>query len=585
MRIVLMKLGSAVWTVVLCLALHTPGVAQEVSPFPSESEFSSPKAGDLILRSGVYSVGGWDFEADYGLLAVPENRNWPDSRLIFLPIVRIVAIGEEPLEPVFHLSDGPGQTNILLGDYLESKRLQELPFGQLHERHDFVMVGYRGVDGSVSLDCPEVTEVMQSSRAPLSNAGLANLAEAFSVARGRLVSEGVDIDGYNIVEVIDDLEEARKQLGYERIQLLGEGYGTRVAYLYGLRHPESIRRSLLVGANPPGHFTQEPQMIETQLARYAQLWEADPEFAGRAANLIPAMRRVLAGLPRNYLWMRIDPDRVRIASVLLLANRESAAQVFNAYFEANEGDYAGLAYMSENLDELFSTGLNWGDFISKIASADYDPPGEIETEMMPARAVLGSPLGKLLLGVYHDGVWPITAIPDEYRRLERSRIPTLIVNGNHDFATPLEFAHELLPYLRNGNLVELKEMGHTDDVIYLQHHAFTELATGFFGTGEIDASGFSYEPADFTVETSFREPIEEEMLRYGLIGVGALAVLFVGALAFFQRRRPKPVPVEEPGFGPFAPEPEPLEPIEVTEFVDPRDKPVEEEEEAKRSMD
>ncbi len=35
--------------------------------------------------------------------------------------------------------------------------------GRLADRHDVVLVGYRGVDGSTVLDCPEVTAAMRHS--------------------------------------------------------------------------------------------------------------------------------------------------------------------------------------------------------------------------------------------------------------------------------------------------------------------------------------------------------------------------------------------------------------------------------------
>ena len=67
------------------------------------------------------------------------------------------------------------------------------------------------------------------------------------------------------MEVIEDLEAARTALGYERINLLSESYGTRVAYLYGVKHPDSIHRSAMIGVNPPGRLHWEPATIDAQL--------------------------------------------------------------------------------------------------------------------------------------------------------------------------------------------------------------------------------------------------------------------------------------------------------------------------------
>jgi hypothetical protein len=78
---------------------------------------------------------------------VPENRSNPNSRLIALPITRIHAVSDNPREPIFWFAGGPGSKNMGFS-HLEG----------LIDNHDIVLVGYRGVDGSSVLDCPEVNQ-------------------------------------------------------------------------------------------------------------------------------------------------------------------------------------------------------------------------------------------------------------------------------------------------------------------------------------------------------------------------------------------------------------------------------------------
>ncbi len=101
----------------------------------------------------------------------------------------------------------------------------------------------------------------------------------------RLQSEGVDLDGYSMMEVIADLEAARIGFGYEKINLHSESYGTRLAQIYAWKHPESLHRAVLIGVNPPGHFVWEPEMVDAQLAQYAELCAQDEYCNGRSANL------------------------------------------------------------------------------------------------------------------------------------------------------------------------------------------------------------------------------------------------------------------------------------------------------------
>ena len=108
-------------------------------------------AGQLTLKHCTYG----NEPADCGTLVVPENRHDPHSRLIALPITRIRAHTPHPGAPIFRLQGGPGLTNM---DFPDAKRFTA--------HHDFVLVGYRGVDGSSRLDCPEVVASIETFARP-----------------------------------------------------------------------------------------------------------------------------------------------------------------------------------------------------------------------------------------------------------------------------------------------------------------------------------------------------------------------------------------------------------------------------------
>ncbi len=81
----------------------------------------------------------------------------------------------------------------------------------------------------------------------------------------RLQETGYDLAGYTIAERVDDLDAARKALGYDRVDLLSESFGTRVALIYSWRHAASIKRSVMIGVNAPGHFIWKPEQTDEQL--------------------------------------------------------------------------------------------------------------------------------------------------------------------------------------------------------------------------------------------------------------------------------------------------------------------------------
>ncbi len=488
----------------------------EEYPFPSMEEVTGIQEGDITWNTGVIEVRDEKCRADFGILTVSENRGKADSRPIHLPVVRIHAKRENPSEPIFLLAGGPGQTNIW-----------KSPPVWLLENHDVVMVGYRGVDGSVSLDCPEVVEALKVKEYPLSHENIENLGRAYFEAFQRLKQEGVDIDRYTMVDVIDDTEEARKAMGYERIDLYSVSYGTRIAYIFGLRYPSSIHRSLMISVNPPGHFVWEPDKVDDQLRYYAELWKKDPDAASRTPDLIKTIQSVLDSLPKKWFIFRIDADKIRSGMFMFLYHRDTAAQVFDAFVAAEEGDYSGLALLSFFYDRMMPKALNWGDNASKALSADYDPARDYEAEMMPPGSILGSPMSKILGGLKYGG-WPIEPIPEEYRKLQDSDVETLMVNGNIDFSTPASNARdELLPHLPNGHLVILSEMGHSSDVVGTQPEAFRHLAETFFLEGIVDDTQFHYEPMNFTPSQSAPEMAKKYVRRFALMGGGAIVLIII----------------------------------------------------------
>jgi pimeloyl-ACP methyl ester carboxylesterase len=503
-------------TILLTLLLAACSSAKKPVVVPEGAQ-----AGDLFLEPCTFEAEKVKYEADCGTLVVPENRNKPGSRLIALPIVRIRATGPNPTEPILWLEGGPGQANI---DF------QYPP--SLLENHDFVMVGYRGAEGSVVLDCPEVDQAITGVGSDvLSEASLGHMADAMRQCAERLRAEGVDLEGYNIPEVAEDMEAARIALGYERVNLLSESYGTRVAQIYAYLHPESIYRSAMVGVNPPGHFVWEPETVDAQIKLYADLCAQDTECSARTDDLAETMRAVAHDMPRRWLLLPIDPGKVRAVTFMLLFHRSTAATVFDAYLAAEAGDPSGLALMSLAYDLIMPSAFIQGDLLAKGGSADYDPARDYQAELDPADSIIGSPVGMLIWEPASQG-WPVKLIPDELRQVHTSEVETLLISGSVDFSTPPQFAtNELLPHLPNGRQVILAEMGHTEDVRNVQPEATERLLTSFYDTGAADDSLFTYAPMDFHVGMGF-----PAMAKIGL-GVVAALIIVVAVVVWLVVRR------------------------------------------------
>ena len=173
--------------VLLIVAAYFGKASAQKNKFPQIININEHKAGDLITESG-FSKNKWHKEyqkkipTTYGIIVVRENRNNPDSRLITLPVKKLHSFSKTPKEPIFLLFGGPGSSNI-----------KKAPYLWLLENHDVVMLGYRGVDGSVSLQSPEIPAAMVVEGNPFSEENTKKISEAALTAFNRLKNEGIDM--------------------------------------------------------------------------------------------------------------------------------------------------------------------------------------------------------------------------------------------------------------------------------------------------------------------------------------------------------------------------------------------------------
>lgn len=481
-----MKPGTLpITTLTVALIVGCGSAPEATEPAPP----SNASSGNLILEPCTYTARDIDFSAQCGWLTVPENRSDLDSRLIHLPVTRVKALDRVGLQPIYYLAGGPGQTN------MGFSRLQGLI-----DRHDIVMVGYRGVDGPVRLECPEYAELLSSPPASLlSQESFDASADAYRRCAQRHFAEGVDLDGYTVTETIDDLESARHAFGDRSVNTLSQSYGTRLAMIWGWMYPSSLHRSAMISVNPPGHFIWDPWMVERQLEHYSALCAADTKCSGRTDSLAEAMRRVSRSIPDRWLFLPIKPGNIRMVTFMMLYHTTSAPKILDAWLDAAEGDASGLATLSLMADLMFaSTPSVWGESVAKVTSTDYiwEPDRDYLAEYMPENAILGAPVSTL--GFAGARGWPGNLIDDDLRQVRPSAIETLLISGSIDFSTPAEFARdELLPHLENGRQVILREFGHTGDVWSLQPEATRHLLATFYATGEVDDSLFEVSSVDF----------------------------------------------------------------------------------------
>jgi pimeloyl-ACP methyl ester carboxylesterase len=484
-------------------------------------------AGQLALHPCTYRGE----EADCGTLVVPENRHDARSRLIALPVTRVRARSGKPGVPIFRLQGGPGITNMSFPDA-----------SRFTARHDVVLVGYRGIDGSERLDCPEVVSARERNGDLLGKASLDAVGSAFRACAHRLQQGGVDLAGYTLPQRVDDLDAARRALGYRRVDLLSESAGTRTALIYAWRYPRRVHRSVLIGVNPPGHFLWDAKTTGEQIRRYAARCAADESCRRRTPDLGSSLQSSLAHVPTRFWSLRIERGNVQAAAFFGLMNvtGESgllpAPKTIDALLAAAQGDGSGVWFLSLMAQLAFPSAQVWGE-VAATSRSDVAAARRFFARHADRGSLIGSPGTELVwAGGRLVDAWPATPDDDAYTHVQRSDVETLLIGGRYDFATPPQNAtRELLPSLTRGRQVVLPDIGHTDDFWTYQRTAADRLVNTFFDTGRVDASQYARTSLDFTPTVGFG--MVASIVAGSLLSVVVITGVWLLWLAVRVRRR------------------------------------------------
>jgi pimeloyl-ACP methyl ester carboxylesterase len=181
--------------------------------------------------------------AKCGTFEVYENRATKKGRKISLNILLLPATGakREP-DPLVYFAGGPGSaaTEDAIGFAPE--------FAKIREHRDLLFVDQRGTGKSHPLNCvffnPDDLQSYLGYFFPL---------EDVRKCRPQLEAKA-DLKLYTTDIAIDDMDEVRAALGYEKLNLFGGSYGTRAALTYLKRYPQHVRTATLQGVAPANAY-------------------------------------------------------------------------------------------------------------------------------------------------------------------------------------------------------------------------------------------------------------------------------------------------------------------------------------------
>ena len=377
-------------------------------------------------------------KAKCGTLEVYENRATKKGRMIGLNIIVIPATGEkrEP-DPFVYFAGGPGSA--ATEDAVGIARA----FPQIREHRDLLFVDQRGTGRSHPLDCK-----FYDPADPQSYFGYFFPLDDVRKCRTQLEADA-DLTLYTTTIAMDDMDDVRAALGYERLNLLGGSYGTRAALTYLKRYPQRVRVAILHGVAPTNQLMPMRFPQETERALQGVLSEcvADNACSKAFPNVKSEAQAVLAQLIKSPVEVEVQrPDsseRVKVklsrdlaaeAIRYMLYNPVAAGYIPLRIHLAAQGNFVPLAQAAMGYRmNLVGTGSN-GMYLSVTCAEDlpWIKPGEGE------RLGQDTFLGDYRLRQQREAcaLWPRAEIEHGYQDPVRADAPVLILTGEWDPVTP-----------------------------------------------------------------------------------------------------------------------------------------------------
>ncbi|MDJ0763554.1 MAG: alpha/beta hydrolase [Myxococcota bacterium] len=422
----------------------------------------------LVLEPCSHEVEGQEELAELNALCgkydVWENRKRKEGRKISLNIAVVPALGKAKPDPLFLLSGGPGQAAT------EDKWFPMFPWvKKLRIHRDIVLVDQRGTGSSNPLDCEP-------------DGGIANvpLKEMFQLRRpidetaDCVKKWDADLHQYTTDVAMDDLNEVREALGYDKINIYGISYGTRAAHVYLRRHENTVRSIVLEGTVPMEMRILDGSAEDGNRAMGLLLdhCERDKNCSEVFPTLRDDLNTLIESLLRSPAKVRLSHPRKGETQEVIIGVESFRMLLFTALYDsittaliplaitkAKNGDFSIIATILESrsaVAEVISTGMQKAvlcneDFIVLDRSEESDGG--------PRKGVFSR---KEMLGIMsqHCDLFEGANLPDTYFEPVRSKVPALVISGELDPVTPPRWGDITAKNLNNARHIVIPGTGH-----------------------------------------------------------------------------------------------------------------------------
>ena len=389
--------------------------------------------------------------AQCGSFDVKENPQDANSITIGLNVLRIPAVNPVPeKDPLFIVTGGPGQSAVIVAETVRGI------FNEVRKNRDIVFVDQRGTGKSNPLDCAfESEETKQLSEQEQEELGRIAVKQCIEKIKDHAAY-------YTTNYAVADLDAVRAALGYEKINLWGGSYGTRVVLEYLRRYPTHTRASILDGVAPVAIALPWSMEVDglTSLQSINKQCAETPACISHYGDIVQKAQTLSSQLlykpqaikithPRTQEKVTVNLTAQDFSAVVRLAlyNRDISSLLPQVISEAAEGEYqlfASLIYLAKAKSDMAS--ISYGMHYSIACNEDY--PLYKNKNAVESNVFLNS----LMVQKYSEicAQWPRAELPKDYWDPIQSDLPVLILSGAVDPVTPPHWGESVKAGLPNA---------------------------------------------------------------------------------------------------------------------------------------
>lgn len=392
-----------------------------------------------------------------GVLGVFEDRAAARGRRIPIRVVVLPATGSRRApDPLFVLQGGPGQAASNLADFYAEA------FAKVRAQRDIVLVDQRGTGGSNALEC----DLFGDGGDPQKLLDSSLPVEAVRECRDRLTARAA-LSLYTTPIAMEDLDDVRAWLGYEKINLYGTSYGTMAAREYLRRYPSRVRAAVLRAAVAPErswavyHGRNTHQALERLFAICSADARCHAEYPDPWKDLEAALARLGADGAAVTVEGRVVTLRKPAAMAALraaIAAPAMAVELPLMLHKAAAGDLVPLATAALAVRRASTRELAEGMFLTVACSELMAGVDKAALARESAGTIAGMDAIAELMAAC--AVWPTGPSSRPAGPLPAD-VPVLVISGWHDPSTPPESGDLVARAFATSRHLVIRHAGHS----------------------------------------------------------------------------------------------------------------------------